>query len=67
MRSSTGKVTAMKLKDKLSDIFRRANTESELGELKDIAAGAYDEVWMRDESGNLVRQEVSDDDAEKRQ
>ena len=57
----------MKLKDKLSDIFRRANTEAELGELKDLAAGAYDEVWTRDESGHLVRQEVSDDDAEKRQ
>lgn len=57
----------MNLRDKLADLFRRANTEAELGELKDIAAEAYDEVWTRDESGHLVRQEVSDDDAEKGQ
>ena len=67
MRSSTGKVTAMKLKDKLSNIFRRANTEAELGELKDLAAGAYDEVWERDERGHLVRQEADDDDVKEGQ
>lgn len=57
----------MKLKDKLANLFLRANTEAELGELKDSAAEAYDEVWLRDESGHLVRQEVSGDDAEKGQ
>ena len=57
----------MKLKDKLPDLFRRANTEAELGELKASAAEVYDEVWVRDESGKLVRQEVSEDDAEKGQ
>lgn len=57
----------MTLKDKLISLFLRANTEAELGELKDRAAEAYDEVWVRDESGHMVRQEVSGDDAEKGQ
>ena len=57
----------MTLKDKLANLFRRANTEAELGELKDHAAEAYDEVWLRDESGHLVRQEVSDDDVKEGQ
>ena len=57
----------MNLKDKLADLFRRANTEAELGELKELDAGVYDEVWMRDESGHLVRQEVSEDDVKEGQ
>lgn len=56
----------MKLKDKLANLLLRANTEAELGELKDRAE-AYDEVWVRDESGNLVRQEADEDDVKEGQ
>lgn len=52
----------MKLKDKLIDLLHHANTEAEGFEPE-----SFDEVWLRDESGHLVRQEVSDDDAEKGQ
>lgn len=57
----------MNLKDKLANLFLRANTEAELGELKDRAVEAFDEVWLRDESGHLVRQEVTGDDVKERQ
>lgn len=52
----------MKLKDKLANLFRRANTEAEGFEPE-----SFDEVWVRDESGRLVRQEVSDDDVKEGQ
>lgn len=62
MRSSTGKVMTMKLKDKLIDLLHHANTEAEGFEPE-----SFDEVWVRDESGKLVRQEVSDDDVKEGQ
>lgn len=52
----------MRLKDKLIDLFRRANTESEGFEPE-----SFDEVWLRDESGKLVRQEADDDDVKEGQ
>lgn len=53
---------AMKLKDKLIDLLHRANTEAEGFEPE-----SFDEVWVRDESGHLVRQEADEDDVKEGQ
>ena len=62
MRSLTGKVTQVRLKDKLIDLLHHANTEAEGFEPE-----SFDEVWVRDESGKLVRQEADEDDVKEGQ
>ena len=53
---------AMKLKDMLIDLLHHANTEAEGFEPE-----SFDEVWVRDESGKLVRQEADEDDVKEGQ